>query len=96
MNPDDANDLGIADGDTIDVDRNGSTVRLSVTLDRAMGRGTLSIANGFDEPSVNALTLQGASNPYTGMPEYTAVPVEVSKSNDGLRWAHHETDTSFS
>jgi anaerobic selenocysteine-containing dehydrogenase len=80
MSPDDAGDLGVSEGDVIDVDADGAMLRLSVTLDAALPSGAISIPHGFADQLVNALTRQSAHNRYTGMPAFTAIQVEVKRS----------------
>lgn len=78
--PADAARLGLADGDAVTVSTTTGATQAQVEISPAMLPGTVSLANGWDLPNVNALTAVGSLDPLTGMPQLSGLPVEVRAS----------------
>jgi NADH-quinone oxidoreductase subunit G len=56
LSPPDARRLGIADGDTVEVRQNGTTLRATAAIRSAVADGTAFLADGIATDSANALT----------------------------------------
>jgi anaerobic selenocysteine-containing dehydrogenase len=80
VNPDDARDLGLSDGDVARVRSPHGQLEGHVKIDRTMMRGTLSVPHGWEgQYNVNQLTSVDDIDPLTGMPRFSNLPVELTK-----------------
>lgn len=81
----DAADRGVVDGATVTVaSPSGSTEAIVEVTDR-IRPGVVSLPHAWASPSVNDLTTAADLDPLTGMPRYTALPVEVVAATARLR-----------
>ncbi len=92
IHPDDASEIGVADGERVRVRSAAGCVQTEVLLDTTQRPGHVSLPNGFgltyetvegelnvDGVSANILTSAGARDPFTGIPHHKWVPVAVTK-----------------
>ena len=81
INPADAADLGIADGDTVrGVSRVGELViRAAVKHAAELRPGVVEIYHGWEDWRVNFLTPDDINDPISGFPLLKAVPVRIEK-----------------
>jgi anaerobic selenocysteine-containing dehydrogenase len=79
VNPEDADRLGVDDGDVVTVtSRTGST---DATVERTdkIRLGVVSLPHSWRSPDVNGLTNADDLDPLTGMPRYSGIRVEVAR-----------------
>jgi NADH-quinone oxidoreductase subunit G len=86
MSPEDAQRLGIGEGDRVEVGHNGTRVKGAVKLRAAVPAGSVFIAEGVVDEPANALTeplvqVHRVAGPAT--PEPSAVPVQVAPAVEG-------------
>jgi anaerobic selenocysteine-containing dehydrogenase len=80
VNPADASDAQVAEGDRIDVSSPFGSVTAVVRLDPGIRRGAVSLPHGFADFNVNLLTNSAEGvDALTGMPTFTGVPITVTK-----------------
>ncbi len=89
LNPDDAGDLGVNDGDTVRLQTRRGSAELPAQLDKRMMRGHVSMPNGFGMQydnngeietlgvNMNELTDVADRDPFTGCPHHRYVPCRV-------------------
>jgi anaerobic selenocysteine-containing dehydrogenase len=90
MNPEDLADLGIAEGDVVEIHSNYDMILGVVEIESDLRRDVLSMAHGFgDAPGHDEDVYRGGSNTgrltdstvdferYTGLPRMSAIPVKV-------------------
>jgi NADH-quinone oxidoreductase subunit G len=87
LSPEDAQALGIREGDRVEVGHNGTRVKGAVKLRAAVPRGSVFLAEGVAGEPANALTealvqVRPAAGP--AEPEASAVPVQVAPAAEGL------------
>jgi NADH-quinone oxidoreductase subunit G len=87
LSPEDADALGIREGDRVEVGSNGTRVKGAVKLRAAVPRGSVFLAEGVVDAPANALTealvqVRRVAGP--AEPEPTAVPVQVAPAAEGL------------
>jgi NADH-quinone oxidoreductase subunit G len=87
LSPDDAEVLGLREGDRVEVGSNGSRVLGAVKLRAAIPRGSVFLAEGVRDQPANRLTeslvrLHRIGGP--AAPEPSAVPAQVSPAVEGL------------
>jgi NADH-quinone oxidoreductase subunit G len=87
MSPEDAQRLGIREGDRVEVGHNGTRLKGAVKLRAAVPAGSVFIAEGVVDEPANALTeplvqVLRVAGPAT--PEPTAVPAQVAPAVEGL------------
>jgi NADH-quinone oxidoreductase subunit G len=87
LSPDDAQALGIREGDRVEVGHNGTRVKGAVRLRAAVPRGSVFLAEGVAGEPANALTealvqVRRVAGP--AEPEASAVPVQVAPAAEGL------------
>ncbi|CAB1056827.1 hypothetical protein D1BOALGB6SA_1566 [Olavius sp. associated proteobacterium Delta 1] len=86
INPADAADLGIADGDKVRVvSRVGELViRAAVKHAAELRQGVVEIYHGWEDWPVNVLTPDDINDPISGFPLLKAVPVGIEKIEDSV------------
>jgi anaerobic selenocysteine-containing dehydrogenase len=77
LNPVDAAELGVADGDLVDVTSSSGSLRLTVAVTDAIRHGATSLAHGWSDVNVNTLIDSDWLDPLTGMPRMSGTPVSV-------------------
>ncbi len=77
MNPRDAAAMGIAEGQRVRVTTAHGSVEGHARLSDRMRPGAVTLPHGYADTNVNDLTSAVALDPLTGMPTYSAIPVEV-------------------
>jgi NADH-quinone oxidoreductase subunit G len=87
LSPEDAERLGIREGDRVEVGHNGTRVRGAVKLRAAVPAGSVFLAEGVVDEPANALTealvqVHRVGGPATAEP--SAVPVQVAPAVEGL------------
>jgi anaerobic selenocysteine-containing dehydrogenase len=81
LHPADAAAAGIAEGEDVTVHSRFGRCSGECRLDDTMRRGVVHVPHGWNEPGVNFLTSDTVHvDPLTGMPQFTAVPVEVRRT----------------
>jgi len=92
LHPDDMADLGVAVDDLVTITSARSSIVAPATAAPDVRRGVVSIAHGWDAAPTNRLvsTSEG-SDPVTGMPVQSAIPVSITKScpstEQGASWS---------
>ena len=87
MNPEDARDAGLDQGDTVRMTSPHGTVQLPLKLDASMQRGYLFAPIHFSEPNFNSLMSAVPIDPKARMPALKVVPVKVERVEKGKRIA---------
>ena len=87
LSPEDAQALGIREGDRVEVGHNGTRVKGAVKLRAAVPAGSVFLAEGVVDAPANLLTeplvqVHRVAGPAT--PEPSAVPVQVAPAAEGL------------
>ncbi|KQX19203.1 MULTISPECIES: molybdopterin-containing oxidoreductase family protein [unclassified Sphingomonas] len=80
INPEDAAELGIADGDKVIVATASGEVTVPARLDPRHRRGVTSLPHGFGDHNVNRLTSVGDIDRLSGMVRLGAFPVSVHRA----------------
>ena len=80
MNPKDAEEVGLAEDDTVCVTSPHGMVKLPLKLNASMQPGYLFAPIHFNEPNFNALMSAVPIDPKARMPALKVVPVKVEKS----------------
>jgi anaerobic selenocysteine-containing dehydrogenase len=81
VNPADASEAHVAEGDRVDVSSSFGSVTAVVRLDPDIRRGAVSLPHGFADFNVNLLTNSAEGvDALTGMPTFTGVPVTVTRA----------------
>jgi anaerobic selenocysteine-containing dehydrogenase len=79
MNPEDAEDAGLGEDDTVRMTSPHGTVQLPLKLKSSMQRGYLFAPIHFSEPNFNSLMSAVPIDPKARMPALKVVPVKVEK-----------------
>lgn len=80
LHPADADDLGIADGDLVELRSAHGSLRCVAQVDDSLRRGAVAVPHGWGAPAVGALTSDRADvDELTGMPLLTDVPLTVTR-----------------
>jgi anaerobic selenocysteine-containing dehydrogenase len=80
VNPDDARERGLADGDLARIKSAHGEIVGDVKHDRTLVRGACSVPHGWQgQYNVNQLLSMNDLDPITGMPRMSNVPVELTK-----------------
>lgn len=82
LSPADAQRLGLSDGDRVTVSTATGATGAVLEVTAAVPPGTTTLPHGWDEPRVNALTSSSEVDPLTGMPQLSALPVQVRRSGE--------------
>ncbi|MBW2706956.1 MAG: formate dehydrogenase subunit alpha, partial [Deltaproteobacteria bacterium] len=77
MNPEDAEEVGLDEGDIVRMTSPHGTVQLPLKIDASMQRGYLFAPIHFSEPNFNALMSAVPIDPKARMPALKVVPVKV-------------------
>lgn len=77
LNPEDAAERGIDDGQMVRVHNARGEITLVAKLDDGMRRGVTSIPHGHGSANVNYLTSVESVDPLGGMVHYSGIPIEV-------------------
>jgi anaerobic selenocysteine-containing dehydrogenase len=77
LHPDDANDAGVADGQSVVVRTDRGQITGTARVDPKIRRGAVSVPHGHHNANVNVLTDKDVIDPVTGMVRYSGVPVTV-------------------
>ena len=84
INPDDAAERELADGETATVRTHIGSLTLIVRVDPTMRRGTVAVPHGFLDANVNWITDDtDMLDPITGMPRFSTIPVSVERDVSG-------------
>jgi formate dehydrogenase major subunit len=78
LNPADASELGVGDGDEVTVSSRRGEVRISVRLSTRVARRQIFIPMHYREAAVNLLT-NPELDPYAHIPEFKVCAVSVAK-----------------
>jgi anaerobic selenocysteine-containing dehydrogenase len=80
MSPTDAASEGFRDGEAVEVFNDNGTIAAVVTVSDTLRTGVVQLTHGSVEPAVNRLTSAvDRVEPLTGMPQFTALPVQVRR-----------------
>jgi anaerobic selenocysteine-containing dehydrogenase len=77
MHPLDAAECGISAGQVVAVKSRDGEIEATVTLRNDIRPGAVALPPGCGAPNINALTSDVDIDPLTGMPRFTAIPVDV-------------------
>ncbi len=80
MNPDDATQRSLVEGDVVVVRTKVGSLTLPVHIDTSMRRGTVSIPHGYRGTNVNAITDDRDLLDFSGMPRFSTLPITVEKA----------------
>lgn len=75
----DAAELGIVQGDTIELSTRCGAIRVMANLTRTAEKGVICCYHGYSEADVNQLTDNEILDPYSGFPTYRETRVSVRK-----------------
>jgi anaerobic selenocysteine-containing dehydrogenase len=84
LNPDDAQTLGVADGQPVVLRSAAGEIRARARVDAKVRPGVVSVPHGHPEANVNVLTSIRQVDPVTGMARYSGVPVTVEPVVEAL------------
>lgn len=84
LNPDDAQQLGICQGDEIVLETAIGTLNVKANLTWLTGRGHVQFYHDYPEANVNDVIPDTMLDPYTGFPSYKQVRCRVSKCGGGM------------
>ena len=84
LHPEDALELGVADGDDVRIASRRGEVRINVRISDRVARRQIFIPMHFREAAVNLLT-NPALDPYAHIPEFKVCAVKVERSELGAR-----------
>jgi anaerobic selenocysteine-containing dehydrogenase len=79
VHPDDADALGLAEGDLVEVTSETGSVTVPARLAPSMRPGAVSINHGWAEANVNRLISSRAVDPLTGMPRMSGTAVTLRR-----------------
>ncbi len=81
IHPEDAFDLSIADGETVEVvsEIGSLEIQVSITAPGAIMKGILQIPHGFDNGNVSTIIPDYTRDPVSGFPALKSVPVTIRK-----------------
>ena len=77
--PQDAEKLGICDGDKVEVYNAAGAVVMTAKLSKQVQEGELSMYHGYEEANCNELIHIDLLDPYTGFPAYKQVSCNIKK-----------------
>jgi len=77
MNPEDARDAGLGDGDSVRMTSPHGTVQLPLKIETSLQRGYLFAPIHFSDPNFNSLMSAVPIDPKARMPALKVVPVKV-------------------
>ena len=77
MNPEDARDAGLDEGDTVSMTSPHGMVKLPLQIEASMQRGYLFAPIHFSEPNFNSLMSAVPIDPKARMPALKVVPVKL-------------------
>ncbi len=80
LNPQDAEMLGIAQGDAMEIVTMSGKITVKANLTVAMRRGTLGMHHGYSEADINSIIPQGHTDPYSGFPGFKSVRCAVRRA----------------
>lgn len=87
LNPQDAERLGVADGQAVVLRSAAGEIRAKARLDAKVRAGVVSVPHGHPGANVNFLTSIRQVDPVTGMARYSGVPVTVEPAGEALEAA---------
>ncbi len=79
INPDDANKLGICQGDIVEIYSCSGSIQMKANLNERIQEGELSMYHGYEEANCNELIPIDLLDPYTGFPAYKQVNCSIRK-----------------
>lgn len=79
INPQDAEVLGIAQGDDIEIYNGAGSVVMKANLSKRVAAGEISMYHGYEEANCNELIPIDLLDPYTGFPAYKQVCCNIRK-----------------
>jgi anaerobic selenocysteine-containing dehydrogenase len=80
LHPNDASDVGVVDGDLVEVSSSVGSLRIRARLTDATTAGSVSIPHGWADCNVNVLVSSQVLDPLTGMPRQSGTPVSIRKA----------------
>lgn len=80
INPDDAADRGIADGDAVTISTDAGSITAPAKIDPRYRRGVVSLPHGFSDINVNMLTDVRDVDLLSGMPTLGAFGVRINRA----------------
>jgi anaerobic selenocysteine-containing dehydrogenase len=81
VNPADASDVGVAEGDRVELASPSGSVTAVVHLDPDIRPGAVSLPHGFADINVNLLTTSAEGvDALTGMPSFSGVPLTMTRA----------------
>ena len=81
IHPQTAGNLGIADGDLVEVESLRGSIKLRARLTEDISPQVVSVQHGWSEANANILTDDEARDPISGYPSFRSVLVRVTKAN---------------
>jgi len=82
LHPEDAAELGVVEGDLLEIATDSGIVRAPAHLDASWLRGLVSLPHGFSAANVNVLTSARRIDPLSGMVTLGAFPVTLRRATD--------------
>jgi predicted molibdopterin-dependent oxidoreductase YjgC len=82
INPDDAKEHNISDGDVISITSRRGNIKVKARLSERSGKGLIFVPFHFHEAAVNLLT-NCALDPVAKIPEYKVCAVTMKKVSEG-------------
>jgi anaerobic selenocysteine-containing dehydrogenase len=80
INPQDAADRDIAQGDWVELSTPRNTIRVKANLTEVVPKGVISIFHGYRQPAVNTLFTPDYLDPVSGFPGFKSLICQVAKS----------------
>ena len=80
INPQDARELGVEDGDDLVISTENGSIKLKAMVTIQADRGCVYVPHGFAEADPNAILSLEDVDPYSGFPAFRSRPVRVEKA----------------
>jgi formate dehydrogenase major subunit len=93
LSPDDARELGVADGDEVLVTSRRGAIRIAARLSRRVARRQIFIPMHYREAAANLLT-NPALDPYAGIPEFKVCAVRVEAAPRAAGGSYDEAESA--
>ena len=89
LNPDDAAELGVSDGDPVRITSRRASIEIAVRLSDRVARKQIFIPMHYREAAANLLT-NPALDPYAAIPEFKVCAVHIEPVTRKSGWATRE------
>jgi anaerobic selenocysteine-containing dehydrogenase len=80
MNPSNAREIGIADGDMVTVETRVGSIEIRAEVTEDILPGVVHIPHGWEEANVNLLTDSRSADPVTGFPGFKAMLCRIHQA----------------